>query len=103
MAFRVDVAIRARRDLAEIYQTIEADFSEKALEWFNELQRSMSGLDLFPLRTGPALEGGGLRQLLYGNKPYIYRVIFHVSADTETVTILHIRHAARAPAALPLA
>ncbi len=52
---------------------------------------------------GPALEGGGLRQLLYGNKPHIYRVIFHVSADTETVTILHIRHAARAPAALPLA
>ena len=36
-----------------------------------------------------------LRQLLYGNKPYVYRVIYRVLEKPRQVDVLHIRHAAR--------
>jgi hypothetical protein len=34
-----------------------------------------------------------VRQLLYGRKPHMYRILFTI--DGETVKILHIRHVRR--------
>jgi hypothetical protein len=42
-----------------------------------------------------APEKGGLRQLLYGRKPHVYRVIFRVLEKRRIVEVLHNRHGAR--------
>jgi toxin ParE1/3/4 len=36
-----------------------------------------------------------LRHLLYGRKPYVYRVIYRVVERQKQVEVLHIRHGAR--------
>jgi len=33
--------------------------------------------------------------MLYGNKPYIYRVIYRIMEKRKLVEFLHIRHGAR--------
>jgi hypothetical protein len=40
-------------------------------------------------------ENAGLKHLLYGHKPHIYRVIYRVLEKHKQVDVLHIRHAAR--------
>jgi len=40
-------------------------------------------------------EDRDLRQLLYGNKPHIYRVIYRILENQKHVDVLHIRHGAR--------
>jgi hypothetical protein len=37
-----------------------------------------------------------VRQLLYGRKPHVYRVLFTIEGDV--VRVLHIRHGRRKPA-----
>ena len=53
----------------------------------------------FPLRCLRAPENEVLpfevRQLLYGRKPHVYRVIF--SLESETVYVFHIWHGRRKP------
>jgi mRNA-degrading endonuclease RelE of RelBE toxin-antitoxin system len=34
--------------------------------------------------------------LLYGKKPYVYRIIYEIEEDTSTVYVLHIRPPGRA-------
>jgi hypothetical protein len=50
---------------------------------------------LSPDRCPATPEDKGLRHLLYGNGPYVYRVIYHVIERQKEVDILHIRHGAR--------
>jgi len=95
MAYRVDIAERALRDLERIYLRIEADSSEQALMWFNGLERAILSLDEHPARGATIPEGGGLRQLLYGRKGHLYRVIYAIDEARSIVTVLHIRHGAR--------
>ena len=50
-----------------------------------------------PSRCPTTSEDEGLRHLLYGRKPHIYRVIFTIDQQAQLVTVLHIRHGARQP------
>jgi mRNA-degrading endonuclease RelE of RelBE toxin-antitoxin system len=36
-----------------------------------------------------------LRNLLYGNKPHVYRVIYEIDEARQAVLVLTIRHSAR--------
>ncbi len=51
----------------------------------------------FPHRCPLAPENSGspipIRQLLYGRKPHVYRILFMIEGDT--VQVLHIRHGRR--------
>jgi plasmid stabilization system protein ParE len=91
MAYRVEVTERALRDLSFIYGRIGAESSEQAARWFNRLEKAIVSLDKYPNRGPPTPEVGTVRHLLYGRKPYVYRIIYEVDEKSSTVYVLHIR------------
>jgi toxin ParE1/3/4 len=95
MAFRVELTRRARRDLAAIYDYIEASSSTQAFRWFNGLNDVILSLEDRPERGRITRENSRLRQLLYGNKPHTYRIIYSIRRRSQMVFVLHIRHGAR--------
>jgi plasmid stabilization system protein ParE len=88
---------RAQRDLADLYVAINAERSDAAFHWFNELERAIFTLEEYATRCPFAPESQALRHLLYGKRPHIYRVIYRVLEKQKEVEILHIRHGARQP------
>ncbi len=99
MAYLVRVTDRALRDMEAIYDFIEADESARAFAWFRELEETIYSLERFPERGARVPERGKLRELFFVEKPSTYRIIFAVDKRNRVVTVLHIRHGARA--ALP--
>jgi toxin ParE1/3/4 len=58
-----------------IYDFVEADTSESAAAWFNELSEAVYSLEKYPER-GPIIpERKKSRHLLFGKKPDTYRII----------------------------
>ena len=86
---------RAERDFVDLYGAIDAENSDAALRWFNGLRRAIFTLETNPLRCPRTTENKNLRQLLYGRKPHVYRVIYRIVERLDEVQILHIRHGAR--------
>src|SRR5437016_3368345 len=68
-----------------------------AVRWFNGLLNVVESLERFPARCGIAREsekaGEEIRQMLYGRRPRVYRILFIIRG--EEVYVLHIRHCAR--------
>jgi plasmid stabilization system protein ParE len=95
MTFRVELTARAQRDLAAIYEYIHAESSILAFEWFNGLEAAILSLEQRPERGTVTRESLRLRQLLYGNKPHIYRIVYSIRRRSRLVSVLHIRHGAR--------
>ena len=95
MAYRVELAARAGRDLRDIYRRIHADSSAHAVAWFNGLEATVYSLDQHPDRGAITPESRKLRHLLYGNKPHVYRIIYRVPERAKKVKVLHVRHGAR--------
>lgn len=99
MTYRVELTRRASRDLEYLYQYIHAESSPTAARWYNGLERAIRTLECFPRRCPSAPEAlkarRPLRHLLYGRKPYVYRVIYEIAESYKTVHILTIRHGAR--------
>jgi toxin ParE1/3/4 len=86
---------RAERDLKGIYQRIGAQYSEAARTWNSGLRAAIRTLRDNPYRCPATPESEDFRQLLYGNSPHIYRVIYRVVETQRIVNILHVRHGAR--------
>ncbi len=97
MQYLVRLADRALRDMEAIYEFIEADASETAFPWFNDLSRAISSLERYPERGAVIPESKKLRQLLFGKKQATYRIIYAVDQRNAVVNVLHIRHGARSP------
>jgi mRNA-degrading endonuclease RelE of RelBE toxin-antitoxin system len=99
MAYRVEFAARAARDLESLYQEKNAAESQAAARWYNGLEESVYALAEYPNRCPVAPEARRLkrkiRHLLYGNKPHIYRVIYDIDERRKIVWVLTIRHGAR--------
>ena len=95
MAYRVKIMPRAERDLAAIYTRIEAPSSDAAFTWYRGLRDAIRTLGAQPNRCPATPEDKDLRNLLYGNKPHIYRVIYRTNQRQKQVEVLHIRHGAR--------
>jgi toxin ParE1/3/4 len=95
MAYLVNITSRAERDLADLYGEINAEHSDAALEWYRDLKEAILSLEEQPNRCPVTRKSDKLRHLLYGHKPYIYRVIFRVLEKQKHVEVLHIRHGAR--------
>jgi toxin ParE1/3/4 len=93
--FLVELTARAERDLAAIYEHIHAESSEHAFEWFNGLEAAILSLAIQPERGMRTPENRALRQLLYGNKPHVYRVIYRIGRRAARVWVLQVRHGAR--------
>ena len=95
MAFRVELTARAERDLAAIYEYIQAGSSKQAFLWFNGLEDAILSLEKRPERGRLTRENPRLRQLLYGKKPHTYRIIYSIQRGSQLVLVVHIRHGAR--------
>ena len=97
MTYRVELTARAGRNLKRIFRHINAASSPQASVWFNELEAAILSLDEHPERSPATPENPALRNLLFGKKPNVYRVIFSIDARARVVWVLHIRHGARRP------
>ena len=95
VVYAVKLTARAERDFASLYEEINADYADAALEWYTGLKEAVLGLEKFPLRCPVTREKDRLRHLLYGRKPHVYRVIYRVLEKQKQVEVLHIRHGAR--------
>ena len=95
MAYLVNVTSRAERDLAQLYRQINAEYSDAALRWYRGLKEAILSLEEHPNRCPITRKSDKLRHLLYGSKPHIYRVRYHVLQKQRRVEVLHIRHGAR--------
>jgi mRNA-degrading endonuclease RelE of RelBE toxin-antitoxin system len=82
MAYRVEFAARAARDLEILYVEKNVLESQAAARWYNGLEET-------------AKLKRKLRHLLYGKKPHVYRVIYEIEEKQQTVWVLTIRHGAR--------
>jgi toxin ParE1/3/4 len=97
MPYLVRLADRALRDMEAIYEFINAEASETAFAWFNDLAREIYSLERFPERGAVIPESKKLRHLLFGKKGSTYRIIYALDKRKHVVSVLHIRHGARAP------
>jgi len=101
MAYIVEFAARAARDLEILYLTKNAAESLAAADWFNRLEQAVQTLETHPNRCPVAPEARKLerklRHLLFGARPHVYRVIYEIDERRRTVWVLTIRHGARKP------
>ena len=95
MPFLVNLTDRAQRDLALLYEEINAGDSKTARKWYAGLQEEILCLEHHPNRCPLTPESRKFRHLLYGNYPHVYRVIYRVLEKKQQVQVLHIRHGAR--------
>jgi len=98
MTFRVEITAEAESDAESIFEwLISQQAGETGIRWFVALEEAIASLDRFPERCALAPETlrfpFEVRQLLYGRKPHVYRILFTIQGDT--VNILHIRHGRR--------
>jgi len=101
MTFLVELTERAGRDLGRIYRRINAENSRQARDWFNELEVVVFSLDQNPSRGAITPEDETLRQLLFGKKRNVYRIIYSIDERRQIVTVRHIRHGAQDDAFKP--
>jgi len=100
MTFRVEVTAEAQRDADAIYEWLLLQHAgETGLRWFSALEIAIKSLGDFPERCSIAPDLSHLsfevRQLLYGTRPHLYRILFTIRKDT--VYVLNIRHGRRQP------
>jgi toxin ParE1/3/4 len=99
MTYLVEFATRAARDLEILYVEKNAAESHAAARWYNGLEQAVDALATYPNRCPVAPEARRakrkLRNLLYGKKPHVYRVIYEVDEGRQAVWVLTIRHGAR--------
>ena len=101
MAFRVEITAEAQEDADAILAWLLSEGAgETGLRSFLGLEGAMASLSSFPKRCALAPENREfpfeVRQLLYGRKPHVYRILF--TMDAHVVQVLHIRHGRRSPA-----
>ncbi len=98
MIFRVETTPAAEGDAQAILEwLLDQQAGETGLRWFLNLEQAIQSLSNFPERCPLARENERfpfeVRQLLYGRRPHIYRILFTIEQDT--VYVLHIRHGRR--------
>lgn len=103
MDFHVELSDQAQRDIAAIYDWLRSQQAGDAGErwsWPSE-QRSRHWRTYRRVaRLHRKVESQRLkvRQLLYGRRPQVYRILFAIEGDV--VQVLHIRHGRRRPVRL---
>jgi len=94
--YRVNLTNRAGRDLERLYDSIDAATSQTAFEWLKTLVDTIYSVDQLPERGTVNPSNKAQRQLFFGEKPHIYKIVYNVDKQRRVVTVLHIRHGARA-------
>ena len=100
MVFEVRTTPEAEQDAAAILNWLmEQNAGETGLRWFLKMDEAIRSLAELPQRCRLAPEDRAfpfeVRELQYGNRPHIYRILFTIEGDA--VYILHIVHGRRLP------
>lgn len=102
MAYKVKLTAPAEADAYAAYEYIRELSPRIAEKWLRELFHEIFMLDEMPARCPVISEaeeiGKPLRQLLYGKRSGIYRIIFDIQEQSEEgplVRVLRIWHGAR--------
>jgi len=100
MTYRVVVTARARADALEAFTWLAERSPDAAERWFLALQEAIEGLSTTPERHPVAEEesellGVAIRQMLYGKRRNVYRLLFSIQDDV--VTLHYVRHTSRGP------
>ena len=95
MTCRVETTAQAENDADAILEWLLSQHAgETGAWWFQALENAIASLEEFPKRCGLAPENRAfpfeVRQLLYGQKPPVCRILFTIRGDAAYV--LHIRH-----------
>jgi plasmid stabilization system protein ParE len=96
VAYLVSITFRAERDLASLFDDIDAGSSDAARRWYAGLEEAILDLEVHPYVWPVTREAQRLRHILYGRKPHsVHRVIYRVLEKRKIIKVLHIRHGAR--------
>jgi plasmid stabilization system protein ParE len=92
MTFRVEVSDQAERDSDAILAwLLSHEAGEAGISWFEALHDAIQSLAQYPKRCGLAPEDKvfpfEVRQLLYGQKPHIYRTSSRLKATRSMFCI----------------
>ena len=97
MKYEVLIMPTAEAELEAAYLWIAERAPEAAARWYNGLLDALLKLETLPERCPIAPESDAfkeeIRQLLYGKRQHMYRILFH--GEGHSVRILHVRHGAR--------
>ena len=95
--YRVIIQPNAEAELEAAYQYRAEHAPQAAARWFTGLVEAINSLEQFPARCPLAPENAHfaeeIRQLLYGARRDVFRILFTMQGDT--VHVLHIRHGAQ--------
>ena len=98
--YRVVFTARARADAVKQFHFLAERSPAAAARWYTGLEKAIAKLAKMPERHPIAQDeseqvGITLRQMLYGRRPNVYRILYSVEGDT---IVLHcVRHSARGP------
>jgi plasmid stabilization system protein ParE len=95
MVYRVNLTERVLRELDDIHAEINVLGSAGAALWFARLEDTIQLLASAPRMGKPAREAPGVREIIYGNKPHFYRVLYEIDEITRSVAVLSIWHGRR--------
>ena len=98
MPFRVELSVQAEREADAILAWLEEQGAGRTgIDWVLALEDAVLSLERMPARCPLAMESKSfpyeVRELRYGRKPHVYRILFSIRG--EVVEIHHIRHARR--------
>jgi plasmid stabilization system protein ParE len=98
MRYAVQLSARAERDIDEVLAWLFHQGAMSAASgWHGRLLAAIATLEREPQRCPLAPEAGEsgieLRELLFGRRQGVYRILFVV--QERAVSIVHVRHAAR--------
>jgi plasmid stabilization system protein ParE len=95
MAYRVNLTVRVLRELDEIYNEINVAGSAGAARWFSRMEDTIQLLASSPRMGKPAREAAGVREIIYGKKPHLYRILYEIDETAKSVEVLSIWHGRR--------
>ena len=99
MKHRVEITETAAAEVEEAWSWLALRSRTAADRWKAALLEAVSKLEMAPLLHGPSPEseyfGREIRELLYGKRPAIYRILYEVRGNV--VRVLRVRHGARRP------
>jgi plasmid stabilization system protein ParE len=100
VTYRVVVTAKARADAIQAFRWIAERSPDAATRWHVGLEKAIATQSKMPEHCPVAEDeseqlGITLRQLLYGRRQGVYRILF--SIEGETVTLHYVRHSARGP------
>jgi plasmid stabilization system protein ParE len=95
--FHILLQPEAVEGMESAYRWIEGDSPRGAHKWVKGLMEAIESLKFLPRRCALAPENEAfeeeVRQLLYGKRAGVYRILFTVQQDT--VNVVHIHHSAQ--------